>query len=74
MMLYNKLIDEKLVWDIFTIPQRWKKVQPIVVQLRKDFNDPRLYEWFEYLYAWYRQHEQSPTTRNTPIYQLKAQS
>jgi hypothetical protein len=72
MLMYRKLVDERMVWDVFTIRHRWEKVEPLVKQLRKELNDPRYMEWFEYLYNWYMKQTKQRKARQTPIYQLEA--
>ena len=70
MMMYRKLIDEEMVWDIFTVKPRWEKIAPVIKQLRKELNEPRYMEWFEYLYNWYVKQEKQPGVRHQPIYLL----
>ncbi len=50
-LLYNrKLVDIKLVVDLFSIRRPWEKMRPLVIGLRKEINQRDTYEWFEYLY------------------------
>ncbi|MFX0170255.1 MAG: hypothetical protein ACFE89_13015, partial [Candidatus Hodarchaeota archaeon] len=70
MLLYRKLIDEQMVWDTFQIKHRWEKIAPVVKELRKELNEPRYIEWFEYLYNWYLKQEKRRKIRKQPIYQL----
>ncbi len=72
MLMYRKLIDEQMVWDTYQVKHRWEKVAPIIKQLRKEVNDPRYLEWFEYLYMWYLNQEKQQKRRQEPIYQIKA--
>jgi len=51
--LYRKHIDLELVYDSFgvsMIKEIWEKIKPLVVGLRRDFNDPAYGAGFEYLY------------------------
>ena len=45
----RKLADIALVNDLFAIEWFWEKVKPLAEGLRKQFNNPHVYEWFEYL-------------------------
>jgi hypothetical protein len=49
-LVKNKLIDPYLVSQLFSIDIPWEKVKPMVEGMRKQYHEPRLYEWFEYLY------------------------
>jgi hypothetical protein len=49
-LLKNKLIDAYLVSQLFAVPLAWERLKPIVEGTRKEYGEPRLYEWFEYLY------------------------
>jgi len=49
-LLYRKLIDAGMVENLFSVRIRWEKLKPIAEELRKHYSEPRLYEWFEYLY------------------------
>ena len=59
-LLHRKLIDIRLVDDLFSIPIKsgWEKVKPIVEGIRKTRNMPSYYEWFEYLYNEMKKREQ----------------
>jgi hypothetical protein len=72
MLMYRKLVDEQMVWDVFTIKHRWEKVESLVKQLRKELNDPRYMEWFEYLYNWYIKQVKNRRARQQPIYLLES--
>lgn len=45
----RKLADIALVNDLFAVEWFWEKVKPLAEGLRKQFNNPHVYEWFEYL-------------------------
>ena len=59
-LLHRKLIDIKLVDDLFSIAikSNWEKVKPIVEGRRKEFNIPAYWEYFEYLYNEMKKREQ----------------
>jgi hypothetical protein len=72
MLMYRKLIDEQMVWDTFQIKHRWEKLAPLVKQLRKELNEPRYMEWFEYLYNWHLKQVKQPGVRQQPIYLVES--
>jgi hypothetical protein len=49
-LLHRRLIDIDLIVDLFTADDVWEKMQPAIEELRRWRNDPKLSEWFEYLY------------------------
>ena len=51
-LLHKKLADIGLVDDLFgyMVIWIWEKIKPWVEGERKQFNQPRSLEWFEYLY------------------------
>jgi len=51
-LLQRKLLNIGLVSDLFgaEVKLAWKAVKPIIEGRRKDLNEPKIYEWFEYLY------------------------
>jgi cytochrome c oxidase assembly factor CtaG len=51
-LLYKKLIDQSLIYDLFSTAIRvfWEKMKPVMLGLRRESNDPKVFEWFEYLY------------------------
>ena len=51
-LLHKRLIDTDTIEYILSggITGSWKKLEPIIIGLRKDRNLPALFEWFEYLY------------------------
>jgi hypothetical protein len=59
-LLHRKLIDIKLIDDLFSIAikSNWEKVKPIVEGRRKEFNIPAYWEYFEYLYNEMQKREQ----------------
>jgi hypothetical protein len=50
MLLRRGLIDPDMTISIFSVGILWEKLKPIVEGVRKHFNEPRLFEDFEYLY------------------------
>ena len=60
-LLHRKLIDIELVDDLFSIDIKnvWKKVKPIVEEVRRRGDIWKAYyEWFEYLYTEMEKREQ----------------
>jgi len=51
-LLHKKLIDIKLVDDLFSSATKllWEKMKPIAEGMRKELNLPQIGEYFEYLY------------------------
>ncbi len=49
-LLYHNLIDLSMVQNHFRVEAHWEKVKPIMEAARIAFNDPKFYEYFEYLY------------------------
>lgn len=57
-LLNNKLADIDLVAQLFGVERFWMKMKPLVEGFRKESNNPRMYEWFEYLYNEVKKREQ----------------
>ena len=59
-LLHRGLIDAGLVREVFTyrIELLWKKIEPIILGYRKEFNQPEAGKWFEYLYNELKKREQ----------------
>jgi hypothetical protein len=51
-LLYRKLIDIRLVDDLFTSPinMTWDKMKDSIAEARKEYEQPTICEWFEYLH------------------------
>ena len=49
-LLHRKLVDIDMIVDLLPTEMTWEKVKPAVEGMRKQFNEPKFYEWFEYLY------------------------
>lgn len=60
-LLRRKLVDIGLVDELFHTEATviWEKVKPIILGLREQFNDPRVFGWFEYLYNEVKKREQA---------------
>jgi hypothetical protein len=59
-LLHRKLIDIGLVDDLFTSPvnMAWDTMKDSIVEARKEFRQPTIFEWFEYLYGEMKKREQ----------------
>ncbi len=42
-------MDIGLLDDLFAVKMYWKKIEPLMKDLRKDLEEPKLFENFEYL-------------------------
>jgi hypothetical protein len=51
-LLYRKLIDISLVDDLFTSPvnMAWDAMKESIVDARKEYGQPTIFEWFEYIH------------------------
>lgn len=58
-LVHRKLVDISLVMDLYAIGWRWKKLKPLVEELRIQMNEPRVMAWFEYLYNEEKKREQT---------------
>ena len=54
----RKLANIALVNDLFAVEWFWEKVKPLAEGLRKQLNNPHVYEWFEYLANEEKKHHQ----------------
>jgi len=57
-LLYRKLIDIDLAYEFLPASVVWEKMKPIAEGMRKQYNQPDWFEWFEYLYNEMRKREQ----------------
>ena len=57
-LVKRKLVDISLVTDIYAVDETWEKLKPWIKETRRRANNPRLYEWFEYLYNEMKKREQ----------------
>ena len=56
-LLHEKLIDISLVDGL--VKPIWEKIEPVAEGLRRDMNEPKLWEYFEYLYNEMEKREQT---------------
>ena len=51
-LVYRKLVDADIVYDFWgeIIQSSWEKIQPLVVDMRKDVGDLNMFRFWEYLY------------------------
>jgi hypothetical protein len=62
LLLHRKIIDINLTYNLMgftSIKLCWEKTKPIITGLREQFNDPKIFGWFEYLYDEMKKREQS---------------
>ena len=59
-LLYRKLIDIGLVDDLFTAPvnMAWDTMKDSIIEARKEYGQPTVFEWFEYLHNEMKKREQ----------------
>ncbi len=59
-LLDRRLIDNDLADDLFSVPVRlaWERMKALIQEDRKQTNEPRTWEWFEYLYNEMKKREQ----------------
>ncbi len=52
-LVYRKLVEADIVYDLWgdIIRSSWEKIQPLVVDMRKDMGDPNMFRFWEYLYT-----------------------
>jgi len=60
MLLRRGLIEPDMGISIFSVGILWEKLKPIVEGVRKHFNEPRIFEDFEYLYNEMKKREPKP--------------
>jgi len=54
----NRLIDASLISQLFPVSVMWEKMKPLAEGMRKEYHQPELWEWFEYLYNEMKKREQ----------------
>jgi hypothetical protein len=59
-LLRNGLIDASLVSQLFPVSALWEKMKPLAEGMRKEYHQPDLFEWFEYLYDEMKKTQQQP--------------
>jgi hypothetical protein len=59
-LLHRKLVDIGLVDDLFTAPIKmsWDIMKDSIIEVRKEYSQPTIFEWFEYLYIEMKRREQ----------------
>jgi hypothetical protein len=59
-LLHRKLVDIVMVDELFTAPLKmaWDLMRDSIMEARKEFNQPTIFEWFEYLYNEMQKREQ----------------
>jgi hypothetical protein len=59
-LLHRKLINIELVDDLFTSPvdMAWNRMKESIVEARKEYGQPTIAEWFEYLHNELKKREQ----------------
>jgi len=61
LLLYRRIIDIGFTYHLMgfaSIKLCWEKTKPVIKGLREQFNDPRIFAWFEYLYDELKKREQ----------------
>jgi hypothetical protein len=59
-LLYRKLVDIDIVDDLFTAPLKmaWDLMRDSIIEARREYGQPTIFEWFEYLYNEMQKREQ----------------
>jgi hypothetical protein len=57
-LLRNNLIEPSLINQLVPVSMVWEKMKPFIADVRKEYQEPRLWEWFEYLYNEMQKREQ----------------
>jgi hypothetical protein len=57
-LLRNRLIEPSLIEQLIPVSISWEKMATIIEEVRKEYHDPHLWEWFEYLYKEMKKREQ----------------
>lgn len=63
LLVKRKLVDIRLVTERYDVRNVYEKLKPWIEETRKRANDPRLYEWFEYLYNELKKREQRQASK-----------
>jgi hypothetical protein len=58
-LVHRKLADVDLISELFPTQVIWKKIEPLVEGVRKQYASPSLLEWFEYLHNELQKREQT---------------
>ena len=57
-LLHRQLIDLELASEFLPVSMTWEKIKSVIEGARQQYNMPKLYEWFEYLYNEVKKREQ----------------
>jgi hypothetical protein len=59
-LVYRKLVEADIVYDFWgdIIQSSWKKIQPLVADMRKDNGNANMFRFWEYLYNEMEKREQ----------------
>ena len=57
-LVSKKLVSLDHVYQLLPVTQWWEKLKPIVEGIRKQWNMPEAYCWFEYLYNEFKKREE----------------
>lgn len=62
-LLHRKLVDVNATYDLWgpVIIELWEKVKPVIEEMRKRFNEPTYYTFYEYLYKEMKKRQQERT-------------
>jgi hypothetical protein len=58
LLVKRKVVDISIVAERYGVNAYYEKLRPWIEESRKRANEPRLYEWFEYLYNELKKREQ----------------
>ena len=62
-LLKNRLADIDQIIQLFNVEAYWVKMKPLVEGIRKRHNNPRIFEYFEYLYEEMKKIQQQASTK-----------
>jgi hypothetical protein len=48
-LVHKRMIDTDVATDLLPV-QIWEKIRPVIYGYRRTMNQPRIFQWFEYLY------------------------
>ena len=66
-LVKRKLVDISLVADLYHASLEWEKLKPWVEETRRRVNNPKVYEWFEYLYNEMKKREEKLQQRGVKV-------
>ena len=49
-LVHRKLVDIEVIQELFPVERAWRKLEPLLIGVRKQRGTPETWEWFEYLY------------------------